>query len=282
LRNFLRVAEANTAKKWQRIAAKISREVSSGVARLASKVLTDRSVKNFYKLAGIWADYGTRIRIIIVNGPFGTLDKALGFGDETMISEIKHEVDKGQRADFERAALPLMNYLFAKAMKLTGNQNDAEDLVQDTYTMGLRKWHLYQPETNLKAWLARLQFNLFISQYRRRKKRPDGASIAGMEELVRDRPHYDTRPDLLDLEPQQMLNDGTFVETLPAELRAGLNEMDRRYRDVLLLNVVGEKSYKDIAATLSVPVGTVMSRLSRAKSFLRDYFAALGLTPAQS
>jgi RNA polymerase sigma-70 factor (ECF subfamily) len=199
-----------------------------------------------------------------------------------MISEIEHDVDAGERADFERAALPLMNYLFSKAIKLTGNQNDAEDLVQDTYTLGLRKWRLYQPETNLKAWLTRLQFNLYISQYRRRKKRPDGASIAGMEEIVRDRVHYDTRPDLLDLNPDQMLDDEAFLDTLPTELRAGLGEMDRRYRDVLLLNVVGEKSYKDIAANLAVPVGTVMSRLSRAKAFLREYFASMGLAAAQS
>ncbi len=199
-----------------------------------------------------------------------------------MFSEIKHDSDVQERADFERAALPLMNYLFSKACRLTGNQNDAEDLVQDTYALGLRKWKLYQPETNLKAWLTRLQFNLYISQYRRRKKRPDGASIAGMEEIVRDRPHYDTRPDLLDLHPTEMLDDTSFLETLPAELRAGLGEMDERYRDVLLMNVVGEKSYKDIAASLAVPVGTVMSRLSRAKSFLRGYFTSTGYSPSAS
>lgn len=198
-----------------------------------------------------------------------------------MISEIEHSEDSLARADFERAALPLMNYLYAKALKLARNQNDAEDLVQDTYTLGLRKWHLYQPDTNLKAWLARLQFNLYISQYRRRKKRPDGASIAGMEELVRDRESFDVRPDLLDKNPDEMLEDVSFIDSLPAQMRAGLYELDARYRDVLLLNVIAEKSYKDIASTLAVPVGTVMSRLSRAKAFLRDYFMALGFAPAQ-
>lgn len=198
-----------------------------------------------------------------------------------MISEIEHAKDCLARADFERAALPLMNYLYVKALKLARNQNDAEDLVQDTYALGLRKWHLYQPDTNLKAWLARLQFNLYISQYRRRKKRPDGASIAGMEEIVRDRESFDVRPDLLDKNPDEMLEDVSFIDSLPAPMRAGLYELDARYRDVLLLNVIAEKSYKDIASTLAVPVGTVMSRLSRAKAFLRDYFMALGFAPAQ-
>jgi RNA polymerase sigma-70 factor (ECF subfamily) len=165
-----------------------------------------------------------------------------------------------------------MDYLYFKALKLTRNANDAEDLVQDTYTLGLRKFHMYEAGTNLKAWLSRLQFNLYISQYRRRRKRPDGASIAGMEETVHDREHIAHDADLLQMRPQDMLRNDSFIENLPNEFRSGLAEMDERYRDVLLLNVVGEKSYKDIAETLHVPVGTVMSRLSRAKAFLREYF----------
>ncbi len=195
-----------------------------------------------------------------------------------MISEIEHP----QPVDFETATLPLLNYLFSKAMKLTRNQNDAEDLVQDTYTLGLRKWHMFQPGTNLKAWLSRLQFNLYISQYRRRVKRPDRTSASRMEETVRDRAHYDVRPDLVEQSPEAMLADRAFLDSLPRELRMGLHALDERYRSVLLLNVVGEKSYKDIAGTLHVPVGTVMSRLSRAKTFLRDYFSSLETVPSQS
>ena len=189
-----------------------------------------------------------------------------------MIGEKKHNSGRRDRIAFEEAALPLMDYLYFKAIKLTRNQNDAEDLVQDTYTLGLRKFHMYEAGTNLKAWLSRLQFNLYISQYRRRKKRPDGASIAGMEEIVRDREHVRHDPELLEMEPQEILDNEAFLDRLPREIREGLAEMDERYRDVLLLNVVGEKSYKDIANSLSVPVGTVMSRLSRAKAFLRGYF----------
>jgi RNA polymerase sigma-70 factor, ECF subfamily len=190
-----------------------------------------------------------------------------------MISEITQD-GRRDRAAFERAALPLMDYLYYKALKLTRNANDAEDLVQDTYALGLRKFHMYESGTNLKAWLSRLQFNLYISQYRRRRKRPDGASIAGMEEFVQDREHADVAPELMDMGPAELLGDQDFLDRLPAGLRDGLNELDHRYRDVLLMNVIGEKSYKDIAAALSVPVGTVMSRLSRAKAFLREHFTA--------
>ncbi|MCB9894008.1 MAG: sigma-70 family RNA polymerase sigma factor [Planctomycetes bacterium] len=189
-----------------------------------------------------------------------------------MISEIKQVSVRRDRNAFEEAALPLMNYLFFKAIKLTRNQNDAEDLVQDTYALGLRKFHLYEEGTNLKAWLARLQFNLYISQYRRRTKRPDGASIAGMEEIVRDRDHVRDDTDLMEMLPSDLAQNEEFMHRLPREVREGLSIMDERYRDVLLMNVVGERSYKDIAESLSVPVGTVMSRLSRAKAFLRGYF----------
>jgi RNA polymerase sigma-70 factor (ECF subfamily) len=174
---------------------------------------------------------------------------------------------------FEEAALPLMGYLYFKAIKLTRNQNDADDLVQDTYALGLRKFHMYEPGTNLKAWLSRLQFNLYVSQYRRRRNRPDGASLAGMEDTARDRDHVHHDLTLLEMEPDEILDSKYFVENIGCEMRKGLREMDTRYRDVLLMNVVGEKSYKDIAEKLAVPVGTVMSRLSRAKAFLRGHFA---------
>ena len=189
-----------------------------------------------------------------------------------MISEIRQVSTRRDRNAFEEAALPLMDYLFFKALKLTRNHSDAEDLVQDTYALGLRKFHMYEAGTNLKAWLARLQFNLYISQYRRRTKRPDGASIAGMEETVRDRSHVKDDTELMEMLPSDLAHNDEFMHRLPREVREGLSVMDERYRDVLLMNVVGERSYKDIAESLSVPVGTVMSRLSRAKAFLRSYF----------
>jgi RNA polymerase sigma-70 factor, ECF subfamily len=154
--------------------------------------------------------------------------------------------------------------------------------VQDTYVMGMRKFHLYQPGTNLKAWLSRLQFNLYISQYRRRRRRPDGASSAGMEDTVPDRNYTADEPALYDMLPEEMLQESKLMENLSPVLRTGLREMDERYRDVLLMNVVAEQSYKDIASNLSVPLGTVMSRLSRAKAFLRRYYEESGVEPLQS
>ena len=187
------------------------------------------------------------------------------------MSFLGFRADTARRAEFDAAIVPMMGFLYHRALKLTGNANDAEDLLQDTCILGLRKWDMYQKGTNLKAWMARLQFNLYISQYRRRKARPDKGSIAEFEELITDRQHFDVRPELLDLDPAQLVQEETFLSELPKPLREGITEMDHRYRDVFLMSVVGEKSYKDIAEALRVPVGTVMSRLSRAKAFMRDF-----------
>jgi RNA polymerase sigma-70 factor (ECF subfamily) len=75
------------------------------------------------------------------------------------------------------------------------------------------------------------------------------------------------------MHPEGIARDSRFLENLDQDLKASLEEMDKRYRDVLLLNTVGELSYKDIANRLRLPIGTVMSRLHRAKAFMRERFS---------
>jgi RNA polymerase sigma-70 factor (ECF subfamily) len=181
------------------------------------------------------------------------------------------------RQRFEKDALPLMQDMFAQAYHLTRNRADAEDLVQETYIRGLRKFNQFQPGTNLKAWLGRILFNQFINEYRRKKRRIKSVYVEGVENMagVEDQPESDDA--LIGMNADAMAKDDRFLENLDQDLKSGLAEMDQRYRDVLLLNTVGELSYKDIASKLKLPIGTVMSRLHRAKAFLRERF---GGTPA--
>ncbi|MCC7508175.1 MAG: sigma-70 family RNA polymerase sigma factor [Planctomycetes bacterium] len=178
------------------------------------------------------------------------------------------------RQRFEAEALPLMQDMFAQAYHLTRNSADAEDLVQETYIRGLRKFNQYEQGTNLKAWLGRILFNQFINEYRRKKRRVKSVFVEGVENMaaVMDAPENDDR--LPEMSATTMARDERFLENLDQDLKAGLQEMDERYRDVLLLNTVGELSYKDIASRLKLPIGTVMSRLHRAKAFLRSKFGA--------
>lgn len=177
------------------------------------------------------------------------------------------------RQQFETQALPLMQELFGQAYHLTRNRADAEDLVQETYIRGLRKFAQYEQGTNLKAWLSRILFNQFINDYRRSKRRVNEVHVEGAEQMIGEESPVVEAYEFSNMEASEIAGDQTFLESLDEDLKGGLEEMDGRYRDVLLLNTVGDLSYRDIAAKLKLPIGTVMSRLHRAKTFLRERFA---------
>lgn len=185
----------------------------------------------------------------------------------------KHKTEL--RKSFEREALPLMGLLYAGALKLTRNANEAEDLLQDTYVRAFEKFHLYHSGTNLKAWMFRVMTNRFINLYRRRQTAPDRASLEGIdagdttvEVLARDFSSAKAMATLM-AEP-------AFLNSLDDRLKQALMSIAPEYREIVILNVIGDMAYKDIAETLEVPIGTVMSRLSRAKSMLRERLVELG------
>lgn len=173
---------------------------------------------------------------------------------------------------FEEEALPLMQDMFVQAYHLTKNRADAEDLVQEAYIRSFRKFQQFTPGTNLKAWMGRILFNQFINNYRKKKRRIKSVFVEGVENMagVEDQPENDEAYVFMD--PKELARDGDFLNTLDDDLKDGLSELDERYRDVLLLNTVGELSYREIARKQKLPIGTVMSRLHRAKAFLRKRF----------
>ncbi|MBX3474845.1 MAG: sigma-70 family RNA polymerase sigma factor [Planctomycetes bacterium] len=191
-----------------------------------------------------------------------------------MILEAHSNQTTSPRNAFEARALPLQGYLYSKALQLTRNGADADDLLQDTLVLGLRKFHLFREGTNLKAWLARLLFNLFVSGYRRKRSRPDGVPLDSVAAVVTDESFIDQSMGMESLNSDQLEAHPEVLENISQELKHGLQDLDPRYRSVLLLSTLGDRSYQDIAKELSVPVGTVMSRLSRAKSHMREYLAA--------
>lgn len=169
-----------------------------------------------------------------------------------------------------------MDVLYAGAMKLTKNPRDAEDLVQDTYVRAFEKFHMFKPGTNLKAWMFRVMTNRFINLYRRRKARPENVNFEDVDGFVGN----DDRQLIYDFQSADklkgLMQNEAFVDSLDDRLKAALEGLGDEYRDVLIMNVIGEMAYKDIAAAVGIPLGTVMSRLSRAKALLRDRVAVLG------
>jgi len=184
------------------------------------------------------------------------------------------------RSEFEEAALPHVHALYGFALRFTRNPEEAEDLAQETLLRAYRFFDSYERGTNIRAWLFKILRNLFINRYRKSQREPDAVSYGDSEATL----------DLLLREPA---GGGTGGRTPEQVLQAGevdsrieqaLDALPEEYRSVLLLNSLGELSYKEIAATLEVPIGTVMSRLHRARRMLQanlmDYALERGLVEA--
>lgn len=171
----------------------------------------------------------------------------------------------GERATlderFERDALPLMPELYAAAMRLTRNPDDAGDLLQETYLRAYRGFAGFEEGTNLRAWLYRILMNAFINIYRKRQREPQTVS----DDDVEDWYLYD-RLGGREAEPSA---EAKVLENIPDEdVQEALASLPDNFRLAVLLADVDGFSYKEIADILDVPIGTVMSRLHRGRRAL--------------
>lgn len=164
-------------------------------------------------------------------------------------------------ARFERDALPLMPELYAAAMRLTRNPEDAGDLLQEAYLRAYRGFAGFEEGTNLRAWLYRILMNAFINIYRKRQREPQTVS----DDDVEDWYLYD-RLGGREAEPSA---EATVLESIPDEdVQEALAGLPDNFRMAVLLADVDGFSYKEIAEILEVPIGTVMSRLHRGRRAL--------------
>ncbi|MCA8911193.1 MAG: sigma-70 family RNA polymerase sigma factor [Planctomycetes bacterium] len=175
---------------------------------------------------------------------------------------------------FEQQALPHRQYLFGQAYSYTHNPHEADDLVQETFARGFEKFHQFKRDTNIKAWLSRILTNLFLSDCRRRKRRLQPASIHGMEDAVVTKTAEDAQLHLEEMSAADLVIDEGFLQSIDERLKRGLENMSKRYRDAFLLNAIGNLSYSEVARKLRIPTGTVMSRLHRARTAMREAFVA--------
>jgi RNA polymerase sigma-70 factor (ECF subfamily) len=166
---------------------------------------------------------------------------------------------------FEVACLPHQAEMFGVAMRICRDPDTAKDLVQETLLRAMVAWESFQPGSNLRAWLFRILTNAFINGYRKRRRHQRFATERPGDALSalygRDQDHTD------DLEVE------LFGEQLCDEVKTALGRLGPEYRDVVeRADLRGEK-YKDIADALDVPIGTVMSRLFRARRVLEGELA---------
>jgi RNA polymerase sigma-70 factor (ECF subfamily) len=160
-------------------------------------------------------------------------------------------------AGFEELAMPLFDSLYNFARWLVHNSNDAEDLVQESYLKALRSFASFQPGTNFRAWIFQILRNTFLSS---RSKLDRRMTVAMASE--------ENGPELaVDTEtPETILMNRSNSQLV----QRAISDLPLHYRETLLLCEVEEMSYQQIADILSIPTGTVMSRLARARKAVRE------------
>jgi RNA polymerase sigma-70 factor (ECF subfamily) len=169
------------------------------------------------------------------------------------------------RVRFEEEALELADQVYRVARGLVGSREEAEDLVQDTYARAFRSWQQFTPGTNLRAWLLRILTNLNIDRARRQQRRPETQPLEEGDYFLYNR---------LEEQAGQPLEEEEVVERLSQhDIVSALSAVPHDFRDVLVLVDIGDFSYQDAAQILDVPVGTVMSRLHRARRVLKRELA---------
>lgn len=163
---------------------------------------------------------------------------------------------------FEAEAIPLLDYMFQAAMRLTRNRPDAEDLLQETYLRAYGFFASFREGTNLRAWLYKILTNLYINLYRKRQRQPQMIS----ENDVEDWYLYDKFRDS-DLAPSAEVE---VLERMPdAEVQSALESLPDQFRVAVIMADVEGFAYKEIASILGIPMGTVMSRLHRGRQALQ-------------
>ncbi len=163
---------------------------------------------------------------------------------------------------YHKEMIPHMSLLYNYALRLTNNEDDAKDLIQDTYLKAYRFIDKYQNDTNAKAWLFRILKNSFINNYRKNSRTPDQVEYSEVEEFVdllkdESAPITDMRRDMFD----HLLGD---------DVVRAMESLNEEFRTILILSDLEEMTYEEIAEILEIPLGTVRSRLHRARKVMQE------------
>jgi RNA polymerase sigma-70 factor (ECF subfamily) len=171
--------------------------------------------------------------------------------------------------------------LYHHALRLTRNETEAEDLVQETFLRAFRFWHRYEPGTNCKAWLFKILKNVYINHYRKDQKVPQSVDFASLEDN-----HYETLIEETFVKRRGQPEVEFLELDLKQEIAKALSSLPQEYQEAILLCLVEGYAYQEAADILGVAIGTIMSRVYRGRRLLMtrllEYATLMGyLTTAQ-
>ncbi len=174
------------------------------------------------------------------------------------------DMSERDKKRFQDDALPLLDSLYAGALRMTRNPADAEDLVQETMLRAYRAFERFEEGTNLKAWLYRIMTNAYINTYRKRQREPQKVSTDEVEDF--------------DLYQELKLHGSQFDETperivldslVDSDILQAIEDLPEQFRLAVMLSDIEGFSYAEMADIMDVPMGTVMSRLHRGRKALQ-------------
>ncbi|HRW99500.1 MAG TPA: sigma-70 family RNA polymerase sigma factor [Cyclobacteriaceae bacterium] len=177
-------------------------------------------------------------------------------------SSRSHYSEKEKLNVFNNEFLPHINSMYNFGYRLTLDEDDAKDLVQDTYMKAYRFIESFQKGTNAKAWLFRILKNSFINDYRKKSKEPNKVDYQEVES------YYNS--DDVDRQITTDLRVEALQNMIGDEISNALNALDVDFRTVIILADLEGFKYDEMAKILDIPIGTVRSRLHRARNLLKD------------
>lgn len=172
---------------------------------------------------------------------------------------------KSKKSKFEELTMPHLDALYSAALRMAKNENDAEDLIQDTYLKAFRFFHRFEEGTHIKAWLFKILTNTFINRYRKQQRDREVLEDWDWDQIAPPEPGFDaSEKSILDRFVSKQITEA--LEQIPADFRV-----------VVILADLQDFSYKEIAEIVECPIGTVMSRLYRGRRMLRKLLYEFGV-----
>jgi RNA polymerase sigma-70 factor (ECF subfamily) len=167
-----------------------------------------------------------------------------------------------KRRAFEAEALPHMDALYRTALRMTKNQSDAEDLVQEAMVKAYRFWDKFEPGSNCRAWLFKIMTNIFINNYRSKSRTPVSVNVDDIDDNF-------LYGQLADMAPGEDPERALFAKIFDDDVKKAIEELPDDFRLVVVLSFLEGFSYQEIADIADLQLGTVKSRLHRGRKLLQ-------------